>query len=98
MDGDRLVLLPEAATHRNLVDLALDEIRLAARGMPQVCIYLLELIHLVEISLGDRSVDSAREALRDQAVLIRDGAADADLSDHDRRRIEDAWRVRFSDG
>lgn len=98
MDGDRLVLLPEAATHRDLVDLAIDEIRLASRGMPQVCIYLLELIRLVEDSLGDRPVESAREALRDQAILIRDGAADADLSDHDRRRIEDAWRVRFGAG
>lgn len=97
MDGDRLVLLPEATTHRDLVDLALDEIRLAAQGMPAVCIYLLELISLVETSLGDRGVAEARDALHDQARLIREGAGQADLSAHDRRRIEDAHDRRFGD-
>ncbi|NNE10616.1 MAG: DUF2254 domain-containing protein [Ilumatobacter sp.] len=95
MDDDRVLLLPEATTHRDLVNLAFDEVRLAARGLPRVCLYLLELISLIDESLGDVITDDAREALRSQARLIRDGADGADLSDHDRRRVTDAWEQRF---
>ncbi len=49
------LLLPEATTHTDLVELAFDEIRLACAGMPTVQIYLLEIIWLLAQSLEFRS-------------------------------------------
>ena len=77
--------------------MAFDEIRLAAAGMPTVCIYLLEVLHLLEESMQAARSDAGCDALRDQARLVRDGAGEADLLPHDRQRIEDAHRSRFGD-
>lgn len=93
--GDDCVIeVPEEVTHGDVVALAFDEVRLAARGLPTVCVYLLEVLHLLVIALHDRPA-SVTDPLRAQADLIRASAAEADLLDHDRERIEDAHQSRF---
>lgn len=91
---DCIVEVTDEVTHDDIVDLAFDEIRLAAQGMPTVCIYLLEVLDLLDGALADRPA-TVTGGLRRQARLIRDGAQIADLLPHDRQRIEDAHRARF---
>ena len=91
---DCVVVVREALDHGDIVGLAFDEVRLAAAGMPTVCIYLLEVIALLSESLRDRP-PYVLEPLRTQAELIRDGAAIADLLPHDKQRIVDAFESRF---
>lgn len=92
--GDCHVEVTQEVTHDDVVALAFDEIRLASRGMPTVCIYVLEVLDLLTEALRDRPA-SVTGSLRTQAALVRDGAANADLLDHDRLRIEDAYDARF---
>lgn len=94
---DCVIVVREELSHEDVVALAFDEIRLAAVGMPTVCIYLLEVLALLAESLRDRPA-SVVDPLRTQAVLVRDGASAADLLPHDRRRIEDAYDSRFGGG
>lgn len=93
MDEDRLLLRPERLGHRELIDIACDEVRLAAVGMPTVCVYLLEVLHLLEQAVEDD--EPTRDALRRQAALIRSGVDHADLGAHDADRIRDAHDRRF---
>lgn len=92
---DCVIVVREDLTHDDVVALAFDEIRLAAVGMPTVCIYLLEVLALLTESLRDRP-DQVVAPLRAQAELVRAGAGAADLLPHDRRRIEDAFDARFA--
>ncbi|MDE0802381.1 MAG: DUF2254 domain-containing protein [Acidimicrobiales bacterium] len=91
---DCVVVVREELTHDDIVGLAFDEIRLAAVGMPTVCIYLLEVLDLLSESLRERP-QTVLDPLHRQATLIRDGARGADLLDHDRRRVENAFASRF---
>ena len=43
-DGDRRLLMPEAFTDKQLAELAIGELRLAAADDPTVCIYIFEMI------------------------------------------------------
>ncbi len=95
MDGDRVLELRQEPSHEDIVAMAFDEVRLAARGMPTVCIYLLELLQLLDRSLRHDECPAAIDALRQQARLVREGASDADLLPHDRRRVEEAYDRRF---
>lgn len=92
--GDCVVEVTDEVTHADIVALAFDEIRLAARGMPTVCIYLLEVLDLLVRALRGRPSEIT-DPLRAQAELVRASAAEADLLDHDRARIEDAYEARF---
>ena len=95
-DEDRLLLRPERLGHVELIDLAFDEVRLSATGMPTVCIYLFEVLHLLEESIDvDGDATGARSAIRRQAALIRSGLDHADLGAHDADRIRDAHDRRF---
>lgn len=93
-DDDRILVRPERVGHVELVDLAFDEVRIAATGIPTMCIYLLELLHLVDESAGDGRPE-VRAALARQASMIRAGAARADLDPRDADRIRDAHDRRF---
>ena len=96
VDEDRLLLRPERHGHRELIGVAFDEVRLAAIGMPTVCVYLLEVLHLLAEAVdvdGDRG--GAGAAIRRQAALIRAGVDHADLGAHDADRIRDAHDRRF---
>jgi uncharacterized membrane protein len=95
MPDGRVVELTEEPTPAGFVELAFDEIRLAAEGMPAVCTYLLEVLHLVERSLPEHADADALAALRNQARLVRAGADNADLLPEDRARIRMAHDERF---
>ncbi|WP_323790963.1 DUF2254 domain-containing protein [Nocardioides sp.] len=96
-DEGRVLLLPHATTHATLVGLAFDEIRIAADGQPTVLIYLLDLLHQVESSLGDRSHPDAVSALRRQAELVRSMNEDTDQQEADRERVRAAFDRRYPD-
>lgn len=91
--GSRVLLRPERLDHDEIVGLAFDEVRLSARGMPTVLVYLLEVLHLLEERAG--TTPGAREALRAQAALIREEVDRADLLPHDAERVRSAHDRRF---
>ncbi len=93
--NDAVIEVTQEVTHAEVVALAFDEIRLAAVALPTVCIYLLEVLDLLEEALRDRPT-SVTDLLRAQAALVRDGAAQPSLLAHDRQRIEDAYDARFA--
>lgn len=95
-DEDRIVVRPERLGHVEVTRIAFDEVRLAAAGMPTVCVYLLEVLHLLEQSVdGDPRSSEVVGAIRQQAALIRAGIEHADLGAHDADRIRDAHDRRF---
>lgn len=95
-DEDRVLLRPQRRDHVELIDVAFDEVRLAAVGMPTVCVYLLEVLQLLEQAIDtDGRPPAARAAIHRQAALIRAGADRADLGEHDVERIRDAHDRRF---
>lgn len=91
-DDGRRLLLPQLVTHREAIEEAFDEVRLAAAGLPTVQIYLLEILHLLSMSLDDES--PVREVLEEQARLVVE-MDDDDLPERDRGRVRDAHRDRF---
>lgn len=95
MEGDRVLLRPQRLDHAELVDLAFDEVRLAAAGQPTVSIYLLELLHLLDqVAVSGPGGDDC-PAVRRQAALIRTSADHPDLGAHDADRIRRAHDRRF---
>lgn len=95
---ERTVILPEAPTLDELVDLAFDEIRLAAADMPTVSIYLLEVLHLLEIGLDGEDRRRTSPALRRQAALVREAVErSSTLLPADVRRVLAAHDGRFGD-
>ena len=97
-DGARRLLRPEAPDHGDLVDLAFDELRVAARTQPTVCVYLLEAMNLLCRSQQVATRAEVLKPLRRQARLVRDGAATADLLPEDRERVRAAYASRFEGG
>ncbi len=91
----RVLLVPHATTHDQLVGLAFDEVRIASAEQPTVLIYLLDVLHHVEQSLADLHRPSAVEALRRQADLIRAMIEEADVPDPDRERVRVAYAQRY---
>ncbi len=105
LDG-RSVVRAHRSDHAELVSLAFDEIRVAARGLPTVCTYLLEVLELLDGTLdhddeGDdaprlaRRREAIREALHRQAAMVRADADRNDLGPHDVARIVRAHDDRF---
>ncbi len=92
--GDCVLLLPEAVTHDDIVGLAFDEVRIASAGQPTVQIYLLEILHLLSVSIPDDR-DDAREALARQADLVLEISEQTELPDGDRERVRSAHTHRF---
>ncbi len=96
-DGDRTLLRPERTGHPEVIALAFDEVRIAATGLPTVCVYLLEVLGLLRDSLPS-SPTPAGDAIDRQAALIRTSADLADLGEHDADRIRAAYDRRFGPG
>ncbi len=94
-DDERVLLLSQALTHEELVDLSFDEVRIVAASQPTVSIYLLEILHLLQEGLDGRETGSA-EALRRQAGLVLEVSELADLTLHDHERVRSAYRARFA--
>ncbi|NND74891.1 MAG: DUF2254 domain-containing protein [Ilumatobacter sp.] len=92
-DDGRRLLLPQLVTHREVIDVAFDEIRLAAAALPTVQIYLLEIFHLLSLSLDDDA--PAREALNEHAAMILESSDAASIPGRDGSRVRDAYEHRF---
>jgi uncharacterized membrane protein len=84
------VSLPEMPSHDELIDLTYDEVRRAAAPHPTVCVYLLESLHLVQLSTG---VEPGR--LERQARLVVEACAATDVVAADHRTVRDAYQRRF---
>ncbi len=96
---DGLVLLvPHATTHEQLIGLAFDEVRIASAEQPTVLIYLLEVLHHVEQSLGGLDRPAAVLELRGQAELILSMNQVADVPEPDRERVRAAYAQRYQAG
>ncbi len=93
-DG-RVLLLPQALTHEELVGLAFDEVRLAAVGQPTVQIYILEILELLSSSLEADHRTDALAALRVQADLVLESSRLGELPAYDVQRVRTAHRIRF---
>ncbi|MEX2627791.1 MAG: DUF2254 domain-containing protein [Ilumatobacteraceae bacterium] len=91
-DAGGWLILPEAPTHHDLVELCFDEVRRAAAPHPAVCIYLLEALRLLHEST--RSSD-ARAAIRAQARYVVAGCAAAGLLPTDLDAVRAAHGSRF---
>ena len=92
----RQLLMPQSITHAEVLGLAFDEIRLASAGMPTVQIYLLEILHLLEVSLPATTSVEMIAALRSQADLVLEVSEMANLPALDHQRVRSAHRDRFS--
>lgn len=94
-EDDRVLMLSESISQEEIIELAFDEVRVAAVGQPTVQIYLLEIFHLLVRSLDGRERAEAVAALRFQADLVAETAGLGDLSEHDHERVQSAHRRRF---
>ena len=92
-DEDRVLLRPQEITHEEVIDVAFDEVRLAAVGQPTVQIYLLEILHLLTLSAETDS--ASRAALVRQADLVLETVELADLPAADHERVRTAHHKRF---
>lgn len=91
-DRGRVLVLPHTPTSPQLVEMTFAEVRRAAAPLPAMCGYLLECLRDVRGSLPaeareDREIDAA---LREQARLVVEGAAGADLLDTDLAGVREA--------
>ncbi len=91
---DRRLVLAQAEDHEAIVGLAYDEIRLAAASLPTVSIYLLESMSLLRQSLPPEQ-ERARQLLGRHARLVLDATQRADLTPHDRQRVEQIFARHF---
>ncbi len=92
-DG-RVLVLAEAMTPDDVIGLAFDEVRIAAADQPTVQIYLLEILRLLDESLGE-GYDAARRAIRTRADLIVEISDAGAQLPHDKERVRSAHRHRF---
>ncbi len=92
--NDRRLVLAQAEDHEQIVGLAYDEIRLAAASLPAVSIYLLESMSLLRQALPPEQ-EPARQLIDRHAHLVLDAVKRADLSRHDRHRVEEISARHF---
>lgn len=93
----RRLLRPEAQTYETLIDLAFDEVRRAAAGMPTVCTYLLEALHLLHDALLSTGLGERCAPLGAQAELILAGAERAEMLPADLEGVRTAFHRRFGE-
>ena len=96
-DG-RVLLLPQAITHEDVIELAFDEVRVASARQPTVQVYLLEILHLLMVSLEASDRAEVIAALRRQAELVVEISELQELPEHDRKLVRVAHRNRFVGG
>jgi uncharacterized membrane protein len=92
-DNGRRLIAAEAVTVSGLVDLAFDELRVAAAPYPTVCIYLLEALHLL-IDGQDLPADVS-DRIRLQAGWVVEGCERTDVLASDLQRVRTAHADRF---
>ena len=87
------MLVPRAFDDRELAELALGELRMAAADKPTVCIYLFEMI----ADVGEALAGSGRDRhLIVQASLLVLDAEHAGLPEHELHRLRQAFTARFA--
>lgn len=94
-EGDKTLIAPQLPTPQDLVELAFDEVRVAAAGAPTVLIYLLEILQLVRDSLDSSEHSDAVDALTRQAALVAEIGERSDLPPADHERVSRAFSSRF---
>jgi uncharacterized membrane protein len=95
-DG-RTILRPHEITHEELIAEAFDEVRLASAQQPTVQISLLEILHLLSLSLDAApGTDVRATALLRQAGLVLEVSERADLPGADHDRVRAAYEKRFA--
>jgi len=96
-DGDdgQQIVLDQQYTHDGVVALAFDEVRLAAAGLPTVCVYLLEAMALIHESLTDAHRPAQAGLVAAQAELVVAGCAAAGVLPVDLEHVRGAHGKRF---
>ncbi len=94
-DGDRRLFLCQQHTHGELVRLTFDEVRQAAAALPLVCVYLLEALELLHLSVVAAGLHDRSDVLAEQARLVLAGCEAADLLPYDLAVVRDAYEKRF---
>lgn len=92
-DGGGWLVLSDAPTHEDVVELAYDEVRHVAAGDATVSGYLLEAIRLVREVAGEGS--AADRALAEQARLVVEGCEASGLLPHDLARVQRSFAAKF---
>jgi uncharacterized membrane protein len=93
-DDGRRLLMPHALTDRELAELAIGELRLAAADKPTVCTYLFEMI--ADVSEAVAGNGRQAELVHQASLLVRD-AEHAGMADHELHQVRDAYAARFAD-
>ena len=93
---DRVILRPHEVTHQELIAEAFDEVRLAAAAQPTVLISLLEILHLLSLSLGTDERSGSRIAIERQAGLVLEISQSTNLPSADHERVRVAYHDRFT--
>lgn len=91
-EDERQLLLSANVTPVDVINLAFDEVRIAAAGAPTVQIYLLEILKLLIMSLDGEAHDDVVAALRRQADLTLEISQLADLPEADLERVRSTHR------
>jgi uncharacterized membrane protein len=95
-EGRRIIHASGDTEDADLVALAFDEIRRAAAGMPAVCLYLLQSLHLLCQALEEADQAARAGPLRDQAGLVLAGVESADgVLEADRAKVRQAHQAKF---
>src|SRR5690606_31821374 len=94
-DRERTLVQTEGPSHRELVELAFDELRRSTSTHPAVAAYLLEALSLLCRAEAPPAPNEAREAMNEQARLVVDGVMREDLLDHDKAWVRSAYERRF---
>ncbi len=94
-DDGRHVVLDQQYTHDEVVALAFEEVRLAAAGLPTVCVYLLEAMALIHESLTDAGRPAQAGLVAAQAGLVVAGCAAAGVLPVDLDHVRVAHGKRF---
>lgn len=93
---DRVVVAEPAASPGPLIDLAFDEVRLAAIGQPRVLVAILDVLARLGASLPS-GMTATRVALAHQADLTLRCSDLGDVPDEDRRLVRDAYVRLFAE-
>ena len=95
VEDDKVLIEAELPTPDDIVELAFDEVRLAAVDAPAVLVYLLEIIRLVRDSLDAVEHADAIGALTRQATLVAEIGERSDLPPADHERVARAFASSF---
>jgi len=92
---DRILLDPHRVTHEDIIEMAFDEVRIAARDQPTVQIYLLEVLAAIRGSLEGVEPGTHRGLLQRHADLVLETSRSGSTLPADASRVQDSYDRRF---